>query len=231
MSEFGRLIGVFVSPKEAFRDIVRRPHWWVPVLISALITTAYLYGISQHVGWDEVLRSQLNRTAAGRNLAGPQREAAIALQRRILPYIVYVGGLAGSLISLFVVAGVLKFLADVILGAAIGFKRILGIAAYGFLPNALMAAMAMVVLYMTPPDEFDMQNPLMLNVGAFISSPPWLKALGTSLDFFSLWIIVLLSIGLSAASRKMSAGKAFGMLLFPWALIVILRVGTAAMFG
>ena len=231
MSELGRLLGVLVSPGEAFKDIARRPRWWVPVLLSAVIATGYLYAISEHVGWEEVIRRQLDRSTAGRNMTGQQRQAVMGVYMRILPYATYAGGLLGGLLNLVVVAGVLKFLADVILGAGIGFKRLLGITAYGFLPNSLMALLATVVLYMTPADEFDMQNPLMFNLGALVSGPPWLKALGASFDLFSLWTLVLLSIGMAAAARKMSAGKAFGMLLFPWALMVIMRVGSAAMFG
>jgi len=231
MSELGRLFGVFVSPGEAFKDIVRRPRWWVPVLLGAVIATGYLYSISQHVGWEQIVRSQFDRSTALRNLPAQQRQVIMTQQMRFLPYVTYGAGLIGSLLSLLVVAAVLKFLADVILGAGIGFKRMLGITAYGFLPNSVMTVLATVVLYMTPPDEFDMQNPLMFNLGALVSNPPWLKALGASFDLFSLWTMVLLSIGMSAASRKMGAGKAFFMLLFPWALIVIMRVGVAAMFG
>jgi len=233
MSELGRLIGVFVSPGQAFRDIVRRPRWWVPVLIGIVVTMGYLYTISDRIGWEQVIRSQMDRSAASRNIPAAQRQQVINLQVRIFPYIMFIGAPIGSLISLLVIAGVLKFLGDVILGAGIGFKRLMGIAAYGYLPFTLMALLSMIVLYMTPPDEFDMQNPLMFNLGAVMAkdSAAWLKALAASFDLFSLWTMVLLSIGMAAASRKMSAGKAFGMLLFPWTLIVILRVGSAAMFG
>ena len=229
-SELGRLIGVFVSPGEAFKDIARRPHWWAPVLISAVVTTAYLYAISERIGWEEVIRAQLDRSPAGRNIPAGQRQAIIATQMRIIPYITYGGGLLGSLLNVVIVAGVLKFLADVILGAGIGFKRMMGIVAYGFLPYTVMAGLSMAVLYMTPPDEFDMENPLMFNLGVLVEDPGALKALATSVDLFSFWTMLMLSIGMAAASRKMSTGKAFGMLLFPWALIVILRAGVAALF-
>ena len=229
MSEVGRLVGVFISPGEAFKDIVRRPRWWVPVLLGIVVSIAYFYAISERIGWPEVVRSQLDRTPAGRNMTGPQREAAIALQERIFPYIMYIGTPIGSVLTLVLIAGMLKFLADVILGAGIGFKRLLGIAAYGFLPFTLMTALSIAVLYMTPPDEFDMTNPLIFNLGALVDSPAWLVALGASFDLFTFWTMLLLSIGMAAASRKMSTGKAFGMLLFPWALVVILRVGSASM--
>jgi hypothetical protein len=233
MSELGRLIGTFVSPGEAFRDIVQRPHWWVPLLASVVVITAYVYAISERVGWEEVIRRNLDATAAGRNLSAQQRQAAIQTQLRFLPYFQYGAALVTSLVSLVVVAGVLRFLADVVLGAGIGFKRMMGIAAYGLLPNTLMAGLSMAVLYLVPPDEFDMQNPLMFNAGAFMDpdAPLWLRTLGASFDLFSFWSMLLLAIGMSKASRHLRAGKAFVLLLFPWTLIVTLRVGAAAIFG
>lgn len=233
MSEWRRLTGVFISPGEAFRDIVRRPRWWVPLLISVAVITAYLYGISERIGWEEVIRRNLDATAAGRNLSAAQRQAAIQTQLRFLPYFQYGGALVTSLLSLVVVAGVLKFLADVILGAGIGFKRMMGIAAYGLLPNTLMVGMSMAVLYAVPPDEFNLQNPLMFNAGAFLEpgAALWLRTLAASFDLFSFWSMLLLATGMSKASRHLGVGKAFGLLLFPWTLMVILRVGASAMFG
>lgn len=233
MSEFDRLIGVFISPGEAFRDIVRRPRWWVPLLISAVVVTAYLYAISERIGWEEVARRNLELSPAARNMSDQQRRAAIETQLRFLPYFQYGGALLTSLVSLLVVAGVLKFLADVILGAGIGFKRMMAIAAYGLLPNALMAGLSMAVLYMVPPEEFDIQNPLLFNAAAFLDPDAalWLRTLGASLDLFSFWSMLLLAIGMSKASRRLGVGKAFGLLLFPWALIVLLRVGSVAMLG
>ena len=42
MSEGARLIGVFFSPGKAFADIARRPRWWIPVILIAILSTIYL---------------------------------------------------------------------------------------------------------------------------------------------------------------------------------------------
>jgi hypothetical protein len=231
MSEIQRLIGVFAYPGRAFKDIAQRPRWWIPLILTSLVGMAFLYAISDHIGWDQVIRTQLDRSPQARNMPPQQREQVIALYVRFLPYLSYGGAILTSLFSLVVVAGVLKFLVDVILGAGIGFNRLMGIAAYGFLPNAVKSLLSMVVMYQTPPDEFDMQNPLMFNVGAFISDPAWLKVLGSWVDLFTIWTMVLFSIGMAAAARKLSAGKAFGMLLLPVGLLIILSVGYAAITG
>ena len=70
----------------------------------------------------------------------------------------------------------------------------------------------------------------MFNIGAYMSadSPAALRALGSSIDLFSLWILVLLAIGVSAAGRKVSFGKAFTGIFSLWALLVCLKVAAAA---
>jgi hypothetical protein len=70
----------------------------------------------------------------------------------------------------------------------------------------------------------------MFNVGAYLDpeSPAALRALGSSIDLFSLWIIVLLAIGVSSAARKMRFGKAFMAIALPWALWVCAKTGLAA---
>ena len=90
-------------------------------------------------------------------------------------------------------------------------------------------------MYLKPPDEFDLSNPTMFNVGAFLGTgtPLWMQRLGGSLDLFSFWCMILIAIGMAAVAgrSKMTFGKALGVILFPWALYVILRTGSAAAFG
>jgi hypothetical protein len=90
--------------------------------------------------------------------------------------------------------------------------------------------LSMVVLFLKDPQDFNLQNPLMFNVGSYLSleSPAALRAVGGSLDLFSLWIMVLLAIGVSTAARKIGFGKALGTIVFPWALWVCLKTGLAS---
>ena len=63
MSEIGRLAGVFFSPGKAFADIAKRPSWYVPILLSIIVTTTFLYLFSQRVGWEQFLRAQNAQSA------------------------------------------------------------------------------------------------------------------------------------------------------------------------
>jgi hypothetical protein len=98
----------------------------------------------------------------------------------------------------------------------------------------IYTALALVVLYLKNPEDYDLQNPLMFNVGAFLSqdAPAWLRRMGTSLDLFSFWVMALLAIGIVAASRKkMSFGKALAGVAIPWMLYVAVVTALAAVRG
>ena len=230
MSEAARLTGVFFSPGKTLADIARRPRWWIPVILMAILGTVYLNAFTRRVGWESVIRPAIERLPNAQTMTTQQREQAIATAARFYQYLGYGGSAVGTLFYVFVVAVLLMFLFDTIMSAGIGLKRLMAIVAYGFLPLLLQTVLSMVVLFLKDPDEFNLQNPLMFNVGAYLSpdSPAALRALGSSIDLFSLWIIVLLAIGISSAARKISFGKAFAGIALPWALFVGLKTMAAA---
>jgi hypothetical protein len=97
-----------------------------------------------------------------------------------------------------------------------------------------MSALMLVVMYLKPADEFDLQNPLAFNVGAFLpeGAPKWLQSLGTSIDLFSFWIMALLALAFSVAgTKRIGFGKAFGAVIGTWLAYVVCKVGWAAIFG
>ena len=229
MNEGARLIGVFFSPGKAFADIARRPTWWIPLIIAAVFSTIYLNAFTQRVGWESVIRPAIERSANTQNMPAQQREQLIRTTAGIYKYVGY-GSAVLTLFYVFIVAVLLMFLFDTMMSAGIGLKRMMAIVAYGFLPLMIQTALSLVVLFLKDPEEFNLQNPLMFNVGAYLSSdaPAALRALGSSIDVFSLWIIILLAIGVSSAARKMSFGKAFAGIALPWALFVGLKTMAAA---
>lgn len=163
MSEAGRLLNIFFSPGKAFADIAQRPRWWTPVILAALVTTAYLYQFSQRVGWELFFRQQNAQSVQMQQLDGAARARAEAIQMMIAKYLTWFSGLIGPLIAALIIAAVLKFFADTIMGAGIGYKKTLAAVTYGTLPNLLKTGLAMVVMLFKPADEFDLQNPVMVN--------------------------------------------------------------------
>jgi Yip1 domain len=231
-NELERLTGVFFSPRKVFPDIARRPRWWIPVLIMGVLGTIFIQAYSQRVGWERLIRQQLDKSSQTGNLSAQQREQIIAAGANVAKIIGY-AAVVGTLFYVFVIAAVLFFLINTLMGANIRFGGMMGIVSYAFLPRVLMTLLSIVVMYQKPPDDFDLRNPLAFNAGVFVASDAmqWVKALAAQFDLFSFWVIALLAAGISSAAPKISFAKALVAVIFPWALYVALITAYAAAFS
>jgi hypothetical protein len=230
LSEPSRLIGVFVSPGSTFPDIVRRPRWWIPMILLGIMATIVAVEYGRHVGWERVVRQSIERNPRMDQVSAQQREQIIAAGTRVASYVGYAAGMNGA-ISILVVSAVLIFLFNVLMSADLKFPSVMGIVGYSFLPLVVSGALTLVVMLMKDPEDFDIQRPLAFNLGAFLpdSMPRWAIVGASSFDLFSFWVIALMAIGISSSVRRVSFSKAFITILFPWALVVILRVAITAL--
>jgi hypothetical protein len=228
MSEIGRLAGVFFSPTQAFADIVRRPRWWIPMIVIGIVSAVTIVVFSQHVGWDQIVRKSLDQ--ANQNMTPEQRQQALAVASRFLPLLGYLAPVLVAF-NILLIAAVMIFLTNVVMGADSRFPAMMGVVGYSGIPPALVAAaLTILVMFMKSPDDFDINNPLAFNVGAFLpdGTSKWIVSLGGSLDLFSFWRIGLLAAGISATSPKIKFGKALFAVAFPWALYVAVKTAFAA---
>jgi Yip1 domain len=183
---------------------------------------------SQHIGWDQVIRKSLDQ--GNQNMTAEQRQQAVALLSRVLPLAGYLAPI-GAAFVIVLMSAVLIFLTNIVMGADIRFPSMLGVVGYSGIPPALVVtALTILVMFLKSPEDFDINNPLAFNVGAFLpdGTAKWLVSLGGSMDLFSFWRIGLLAGGLSAASPKLTFGKALFVVVFPWALYVAGKTAIAA---
>ena len=233
MSEAGRMTGVFFEPKKAFADIGAHPRWLVPMLLVVLASLTYSYLLSQHVGWERVIRKSMENNSRVQQLAPEQREQAVERGARVGAIIGYAGSILFPPIMVALVAAVL-LVTSKILGGQLTYRQVFAINSYAGLTGLVFIALSIVVLYLKPPDDFDVQNPLFFNIGAFLdaqSTPKALYSLAGSLDLFVFWRIALLAVGLSAAAKKFPFSKALAAVVLPWILMVVAKMGWAAAFG
>lgn len=234
LSEFDRLVGVLFDPKATFPDIAARPrHWWVPLLLLVLLAVTFTFAISQRVGWGPLVRQQIEASPRAAQLPAEQKEQIIQQQTRLAPIFAYIfGPLAWPFITL-VLSGVFLFVLNVLLGTQLTFKPVFTVTAYSMLPNFVGGVVAMVVLFLKRPADFNIQNPVASNIGAFLdpnTTPAWLVSLASSIDIFTIWALLLLATGYSAA-RKLAWGKVFTWVVAVWVVYVVAKSGLAQLFG
>ncbi|MGA2132175.1 MAG: Yip1 family protein [Bryobacteraceae bacterium] len=234
LGEAGRITGVYFDPKKAFADIAARPAWIVPVILLIIVGLVATYAIGARVGWDRAMRPMLESNSRMQQLDPQQRETAIQQQTKFAPIFGYAATVVGTPLSVLIVGAVMLLMCN-IGGAALKFKQTFAMTAYAMLPRLLAGILLIVVLFLKNPDEFNLQNPLAFNIAAFMEPPPntgkFLYSLGTSVDLFTIWTILLLAVGISAASRKVAFSKALVLVLVPWVIWVLATSGLAGMFS
>jgi hypothetical protein len=116
-------------------------------------------------------------------------------------------------------------------GGKATFKQVFATLNYAYLPYAIQALIvAIMLLAGLAPENFTMDNMLGTSVGYYMGSPGVLKTLLLSIDIFTIWTLVLLSMGLAIVARvKQSAGyiTVFGL----WFLWLGLKIASKVFFG
>jgi hypothetical protein len=228
MSEVDRLVGVLFDPKAAFPGIVARPRWWVPLILLVVIVVTITFAFSERIGWERLVREQIEASPQTQELSAEQKEEIIEQQVGLAPVLGYVFGALAWPVIILVVAAVYLFVFNVLLGSELGFKQVFAVSSYSMLPQAVAGVLALVLVFIKDPADYDVQNPVASNVGAFLDPstvPAWLVSLGNSIDVFTLWSLLLLATGLSVAAHKISWSKGFGWVVATWMIWLLVKTG------
>ncbi len=233
MSASGRLVNVILDPARAFADIAARPGWWVPMILLMAASLAYMAAFSSRVGWERFLRQQLESNKQTQEMPADQRERIVQTQVKFVGPFATVAAVAGTPVFMCVTAGVMVFIFGTLLGANVKFRQALGVVSYASLPHLLETVAFVLLLFIKDPAEFDVKNPAGFNIGFYLdphTAPAWLVSLGTSIDVFSIWVILLLATGMAAVSKR-SWKSSLMAVAAPWAVYVIGKVLWAAIQG
>jgi hypothetical protein len=230
---FGRLTGALFNPKQTFVDIAQRPTWIAPVVLFCLLNVAVTAIFTQRVGWRSFMEKRFENNSNFQQLPPEQREQRLNQAVKMAPIFGYVFGVIGIPVVILVVAGVLLGAFNLLAGAGLNFKTSLGIVSYAYMPGVLGGLLGILVLFLKDPSTIDLENLVASNFAALLTSDTskGLIALAKSFDLFVFWILFLLAVGFSAANpKKITMGKALGIVVGLWLAFVIVRVGLAFIF-
>lgn len=229
----GRLVGVFFSPKSTFEDIARRPSWILPVVVMSILGLAVAFVMNQKIDWRDVAAKRIEESPRAANLTAEQKEQQIAMSAKVSPVFAYGFGVAWPILQALIVGGVFLLAYNVIGGAGARFSTSLGITAHAYYPWILYSLLFILILYLKAPGTVDLDNPIATNVGAFLpeSTPKALMSLGKSVDIFSVWTLLLISIGFAAVNPKKLKGKAFSIAISVWVVWVGVKMAGAWIFS
>jgi hypothetical protein len=231
---FGRIIGAIINPRPTFEDIARKPSWLLPLLLLIILSLSITTIFGKRVGWRAFMEKQLAQNSRVQQLTPEQREQTLETQVKVAPIIGYVFGVIGFPIIALVVAAIFMGIFNATSSAALDLKTSLGVVAHSWMPYVIASLLGILILYLKPPDQIDIQNLVASNAGTFLSSdaPKWLLSLCTSLDLFTFWVLGLMAFAYSAVRpKKIKFGNALTWIVGIWAVFVLVKVGFAAMFS
>jgi Yip1 domain len=234
MSAIGRVFNVLFSPKKTFEDIVRKPGWVVPVVISTILSIAVSYALVQRVNWREYISQQMEKSPQAAQLSPEQKEQRIDTGVKFTTPFIYAFGVLGPVLAALVFALVFWGAYSLLGGISTNFSTAFAIAAHAFMTGLVSAPLLILVLFLKDPSAIDPNNPLASNLAAVLpdDSPKWLEALCKSFDVFTFWTLILLAIGFTAVNpKKLKGAKPYTIAFSVWAVYVVLRVGWNFIFS
>lgn len=237
LSQAQRLTSIFSAPSKTFEDIKRgNRSWWLPFIIYVVLGLAFYGVVNTKVGMRQVSENQVKLSPKAEDrmsqLSPEQREQQMKIST-IVTQALFIAGSVFLLIMGAVISLVLLGTINFGFGGKAKFGSVFAVWMYAMLPSCIKTILGIVVLYAgSAPESFNIKNFAPTNVGAFLPTDinAGLYSLATSLDFTTIWTLVLVGIGVSmVAGVKRSAGyiAAFGW----WAVIVLVGAGVAAAFS
>ncbi|HEX3583388.1 MAG TPA: Yip1 family protein [Thermoanaerobaculia bacterium] len=223
---FSRIIGVLFSPGETFESIVKRPNILGPLLIFIIISIASSIAVAMKADFNSLAREAVEQNP---NITADKVDGAVSMTKGIMKVSMYASPVLITLM-LVIAAGVL-LLAFKMFGGEGDFNIALSVTTYAWFPRLIRGVLgAVVMLTKGSMSLYDLQNPIMSNLG-FLFDPktqPVQYAIGSSLDLFNLWTLVLLIIGFAAMSR-LSKVRSAVIIIVLWLVVNLLSLIGPAM--
>jgi hypothetical protein len=236
LSEPARVLNTFFAPRKTFTDLRRSASWWLPFLISAIVSTIFVYVGDQKVGFRKIaentLQTQPKQAAQLEQLPPDQREAQMrgrTVGTKWISYFFFLFILALHAIIAGLLFATLKFG----LSADVKYKTMFAVVMFASLPGLLKALLAILSLVAgASADSFTFANPIATNPGYFVdpAAHPILYSFLTSFDVFTIWTLVLTAIGLTCIT-KIKSGTAYALVFGWFAVAILMGVGAAAIFS
>jgi len=230
---FQNLIDVYFAPREAFSRIVRQPRILIPLVVYVILVLGFTGIWMQKMDPVEFMKTQIEESGRADRIPPDQRQNIIEQQARMMPIFAWVLGPVGIAVTLLVIAGTLLFVYRFFYAAEVSFEQAFAIVSWVFVAVGLVTTPAILAVMSLKGDwNINPQEAVQANLGLLLdkstaAKPLW--ALLSSIDVFSLWMVFLLAVGFAVASRKTTGSAIWGVAI-PWVIIVLCKVGWAAIF-
>jgi hypothetical protein len=226
-----RLMGIFISPGETLEDVARKPGFWAPLIALVVGAVAVSETMLWKIGMERMVRMGIEQSNRASSMSPEQMDQAVRQSVRIGGILAHFGGFVIVPIYLLILAGLGILIVNLIFGAKMKFKTVFSLISYANLVTLLKSLMALALILFGDPDHFNAANSVPDNVGFFLNptqvSKP-LYALACSPDIFTIWMLILVAIGLSKGTgSKAKPLSIFLVFVGLWAIWILGKMGLA----
>ena len=226
------MVSVLWKPREIFDAIAARPTWGLAMLVLVVLSAVSAAIWIPSIDVEELIRERI--ASAGQNVDAAQMDTVIEYTSR-LRWVMFLGPvLVFQPIALAVVAFVF-YLVFRVTGSEQRYDQSLGVTTHAFMPLGVAALLSIPLLLGSgsiSSEEVMSGSVLASNLGFLAGddpSPAWATFL-QSLDFFSLWSLILLWIGYRRTTKLPPLSVAISVIAM-WGLWILARIGMATAAG
>jgi hypothetical protein len=225
---FSRAIGVITSPGATFAHVARSPKVaGMLFLTSAIIALAQ--GIPQFTerGRAAALEMQVQgmeswgMTVTDEMYAEMQKRSS----SNVAPIISIVSIMIFMPFGALIVSGLLWVIFNAIMGGTATFKHVMAVVAHSYMISALGAAISAPIMYAR-----GVMSSSVFNLGAalpMLEETSFLAKLLGMIDFFMIWWLIVLAIGLGVLYKRKTGSVATGLFTFYALCVLVIAYFTA----
>ena len=219
MGPIGRIVGIFSSPRETFESIDKKPTWLVPFLVILMITI-----VLQLLVMDIAIKDRLAAMEV-QDIPAERFEAAQSQMEGPLKYIGLIVAPIGILIVWAIIAGILLFIGNTLMGGETKFKKVFSVVAWTSLIGLVGQILGtfLVISKGTTRGVGTNLAILLLPTPELGQSSSFLYRFLSQFDIFTIWALALYIIGLAVIYR-FTTKKSATLVIGVWAVYVVLAV-------
>ena len=216
-----RLIGVFVSPAPTMQDIAARPSWVLPLIVVTLIGSVGAFFLK-----DAILQTQLEAMEK-RNMTAEQIEQARPTMEKVMNITVPLVPLITTPLFYLIIAGLLMFVGNVILGGEAKFSQLFAITCW----SGLISVLGSIINIPIMAQKMVMESATSLSsLLPSEENQTLLYHLFSQIDLFWIWWVAVIGFGV-AAVYKFSTRKAMTTVFTMWVIYVVIAVALKSIFS
>lgn len=226
LNVFETIIGVFTSPAKTFASIDANPNWIIPLVIIAAINLGFMF-VAGEVILNETLQQQ-EKTMMERGVDQEQIDQTLeATQKFMSGPFMKVWGVVIPMIILVIIAAVMMFVGNVILGGSATFKKVFAVTAWSWL---ILSVYGLILLPLIVAKGTMLVNFSLATFMSDESRNTFLYQLLAKIDLFYIWWIAVYSIGL-AVIYKMKTQRVAIAVVAVYAIYAVVASALAGLFS